>query len=147
MFEKANKIIEDFGHQKLAEAQSSGRSMGITHAATSPNPDDSLGRMKVSFARRAGDLITAIRFTLRRNLFYAYYGAGRGQGGKKGSVWTNAAGERRKTAPSSLGKAGTGNRDAKPFLDVISRDADDMLAEVAAANMDEIMDNSFKIFK
>lgn len=147
MFEKANKIIEDYGREKLAESQSDGRSMGITHRPDSPSPGDSLGEMKVSFSRRSFDMITAIRYSLRRPLFYTLHGAGRGQGGKKGSTWYTADGDRRKTDPASLGKAGTGSREAKPFLDSITRDADKLMDDVAGATMDEIVDRSFKKFK
>lgn len=92
-------------------------------------------------------MITAIRYSLPRSLFYPYFGAGKGHGGKKGSVWFNASGERRKTNPASLGKAGTGGRQAKPFLNTITRDAEDLMDDVAAATMDDIVDLSFKKFK
>lgn len=144
MFDKANKIIEEYGEKKVQEAKADGKSMGITHRTNSPSPDDSLAGMKVSFSRRANDLITAIRYSLRRTLFYAYHGAGNGQGGRKGSTWFTAAGERRKTNPDSLGKAGTGSREAKPFLDTIDRDVPQLIDDVAAATMDEIVDRSFK---
>lgn len=143
-FDKVNEIITNWGKRKLADAQSSGRGMGIQHTVTSTSPDESLGHMKVSFKKKAGDQISAIAFSLRRHLFYVYYGAGRGHGGKKGSTWYTAGGERRKTNPASLGKAGTGNREAKPFLDTIDNDVDDLLNDVAEASMDAIFNNSFK---
>lgn len=147
MFEKANKIIEEYGRRKANEVKADGRGMGITHRRNSPSPDDSLHGIKVSFSRRAFDMISAIRFSLRRTLFYAYHGAGKGHGGRKGSVWNTSNGDRRRTDPKSLGKAGSGTRQAKPFLDTISRDADQLMDKVAEATMDEIFDQSFKIFK
>ena len=39
-----------------------------------------------------------------------HYGAGRGQGGQKGSTWKTPGGAMKSTKPASLGKAGSGNR-------------------------------------
>lgn len=146
-FDKVNDIITNWGNRKLKDAQSSGRSMGIRHARSSPSPDDSLGNMRVSFKKRVGDQISAISFQVRRHLFYVYHGAGKGKGGRKGSVWYTSGGERRTTDPESLGKAGTGSRRAKPFLDTIDKDVEPLLDEVAEASMDAIFDKSFKQFK
>ena len=147
MFDKANKIITEFGERKLREAVSDGRSRGIKHRSNSDSPADSLANMKVGFGRRAMDLISVITYSLRRSLFFTYHGAGNGQGGKKGSTWQTKTGDRRKTATSSLGKAGTGNRTEKPFLDVITDGAEKMIDDVGEATMDEIFDKSFKRFK
>jgi hypothetical protein len=146
-FDRVNEIIEAWGKRKLKEAQSSGRGMGIRHSADSPNTGESLANMKVSFKRKLGDQISAITFKLRRTLFYVYHGAGRGYGGSKGSTWYTSDGERRKTNPASIGKADTGGRQAKPFLDVIEEDVPNLLDDVAEATMDAIFENSFKHFK
>ncbi len=142
-FDKVNEIITSWGRRKLEDAQSAGRGMGIQHTPASSSPNDSLGNMKVSFKKKIGDQISAISFQLRRSLFYVYHGAGRGHGGKKGSIWYTNKNERRTTNPMSLGKAGSAPRQAKPFLDTIDKDVDGLLDDVAEASMDAIFNNAF----
>lgn len=142
-FETVNAIIKDWGEQAQQRAKSDGRAKNIKHRDHSPSPDDSLEGMKVSFKKRAGDLITSIAFNMRRTLFYVRSGAGRGYGGAKGSTWTNAAGDRKHTNPASLGKAGTSPRVEKDFLKEVDESSAALIDEVALATMDEIFSQAF----
>jgi hypothetical protein len=61
-------------------------------------------------------------------------GAGRGQGGLKGSRWITAKGVTKRTNPASLGKADSGNRKAKPFIDAYldSPNGTELLGDIVA---------------
>ena len=74
----------------------------------------------------------SVGFTLARHGVFLHYGAGTGEGGIKGSSWTDRYGKLKKTNPQSLGKAGTGNRNEEHwFNSVINRNAGE-LADIAA---------------
>ncbi|SKD10101.1 hypothetical protein SAMN05660461_6001 [Chitinophaga ginsengisegetis] len=142
-FERINNLIKDWGNQALHKAKNEGRSKGIRHRSGSPSESDSLEAMTISYKKRAADMITAVVFNLKRSLFYVRAGAGRGYGGAKGSTWTNAAGERKRTDPSSLGKAGSTPRVEKDFLKDVEESSQAMIDQVALATMDEIFNQAF----
>jgi len=70
--------------------------------------------IKPKLGKKYGD-INRISFGIQRYGIFLIKGAGRGYGGQKGSSWTNAEGERVRTATSSKGKMGTGKRKARDF--------------------------------
>ena len=142
-FDKVNQLIVNWGNDKLREVKSSGRKLGIRHRKDSNSDSDSLENLSVKYPKRAGDVITAVVYKLRRVLFYAYHGAGRGQGGAKGSTFYNSKGERKRTNTGSLGQAGNPPRKAKHFLDPVSNDAENLVIEVAAATCDTIFNTAF----
>lgn len=142
-FDNVNTIIRKWGEDKLKEAKAKGRSLGIRHVSGSPSESDSLDGMTVKFKKRAGDIISVLVFTFRRHLHYVRNGAGRGYGGNKGSTWQNKDGERKRTNTASLGKAGTGVRTAKPFLDPVDTGVQMLLDDVAEASMDAVFNNAF----
>lgn len=79
----------------------------------------------------------SVGFSLARHGVFLHYGAGSGQGGLKGSSWTDRYGRLKKTNPKSLGKAGTGNRDEEHwFNSVIERNADELADIVAEYSLD-----------
>lgn len=51
-----------------------------------------------------------------RTGIYVARGAGKGFGGTKGSTWRTSKGEKRRTNPESLGKAGTGTRQEADWI-------------------------------
>lgn len=112
-----NSAVQQFGNTGLQQLKSIGKSLGITHRSNSLSPGDSLSRMKVRFAFDATGQINKISFTnINRTLIYAAEGAGKGRGGIVGSRWIDFKGGRHITDPKSLGKAGSGNRRQKPFI-------------------------------
>jgi hypothetical protein len=142
-FEKVNDTIKAWGGKALRQAKSDGRAKNIRHRDFSTSPNDSLEAMTITYRKKAGDLISAIVFNIRRTLFYVRNGAGRGHGGTKGSNWTNAAGERMRTNPDSLGKAGISPRIAKDFLKEVDDSSSSLIDDVAEATMDEIFNQAF----
>lgn len=60
-----------------------------------------------------------VGFSFVREGVYVHKGAGKGQGGTKGSKWYNLKGEQKSTQLSSLMKMGTGNRQPKEWFDPI----------------------------
>ncbi len=142
-FDKINRAIKDWEIRTLAKIKRRGRGMNIRHRPGSDNPNSSLDKMRTKESRRRGDLISSISFIFRRSLIYTYYGAGKGRGGKKGSTWYDEDGKRHKTNPKSLGKAGTGGRTAKPFLDVVEDEIDELADVVTEKTGDVIVANIF----
>ncbi|MDR6565462.1 hypothetical protein [Chitinophaga ginsengisegetis] len=142
-FERINETIKNWGQQALRKAKTEGRSKGIRHRSGSPSESDSLEAMTISYKKRAADMITAIVFNLRRSMFYVRAGAGRGYGGAKGSNWTNAEGERKRTDPTSLGKAGISPRAEKDFLKDAAETSQSLIDQVALQTMDEIFNQAF----
>ena len=79
----------------------------------------------------------SVGFALARHGVYLHYGAGRGQGGNVGSRWTDRHGQVKRTAESSLGKAGGHPRHAEHWFNgVIERHAEELAAIVAEYSLD-----------
>lgn len=72
----------------------------------------------------------AIAYSFERYLAYRMKGAGRGQGGTKGSSWYDKSGTRKRTNPLSLGKMNTGKRVA---TDVFNETIDHELPQLSGA--------------
>lgn len=76
-------------------------------------------------ARRVG-------FRFSRHGVHLHYGAGRGYGGAKGSVWLDRLNYVRRTNPESLGKMGTGAREANDWFNPVLEQHLQQLADIAA---------------
>lgn len=144
---KFNEAVKGWGAAARAKLQSTGSSLGITHRDNSPSSGDSLKKIKDKYGQDNTGFINKVTFTtINRSLIYTTYGAGKGRGGAKGSRWIDKYGNRKSTNAASLGKAGTGGRSAKPFIDITLNSADgvEALADIVAENTgDAIIDNLY----
>ena len=85
----------------------------------SPNRSgEGLDSLKSGTGKSFGE-INRVSFGFNRYLVFVHKGAGKGQGGTKGSSWISASGQRKKTKMSSLGKMNTLNRHKKEFLNPV----------------------------
>ena len=112
--------------------------LGIEHG------DDGFDKITVS-TRKSYGMVNRVSIKFKRTGIYSEKGAGRGYGGKKGSKWKNAKGEIKSTNPRSLGKAGTGNRKAKPWFNPVVEQFADQLAEKLADEFVEVTINRLMI--
>lgn len=79
----------------------------------------------------------SVGFSIARHGVYLHYGAGRGQGGRVGSKWTDRYGRLKKTTPDSIGKAGIAPRMAEPWFNgVIERNAQELADILAEYSLD-----------
>lgn len=97
-------------------------------------------RTKARYGKKEG-LINKVSLSFSRAAVFREKGAGRGQGGQKGSRWKNAKGESIKTNPKSLGKMNSGNRTEKPLVNPI---IDDFVDDLTSAVASEFVTLSFK---
>lgn len=112
----------------------------VKHRSDSPSPSASLPKIRHKLFKQYG-AVSRITITYPRELVWTMVGAGKGRGGLKGSRWVDKYGAKHKTDPKSLGKAGTGGRTAKPFLQE-SLDSEigiDELANIVAEEAGNIM--------
>lgn len=100
-------------------------------------------------------LIHRVGFSFPRHGIYIHKGAGRGQGGWIGSKWeklkevngvTVGTGIVRHTDPASLGKQGTGNRQAYPWFDTTIRAHIHRLEEIALNYFDTMIIDATRIY-
>lgn len=142
-FEIQNQQVQQWAADTDRGMQQTGTSFGITHRQRSSSPSASLPKVKGRLVMADGS-VTAVKFSVPRHLFYVHHGAGSGQGGKKGSRWTTAAGISKRTNPESLGKAGTGNRTEKPFIkNTLDRQVP-VLADIVASTGAAIVTSAIK---
>lgn len=142
-FDKQNDRI--IGWETKTEAALKGKTnaLGIKHVATSPSPSSSVARIKGKVTYRGG-IIEIVSFKFPRSLVWPHKGAGKGMGGSKGSVWYDKLGIRHKTDPASLGKAGSGSRQIKPWFNSVMESpegVDDLATIVAEESGDSIVNN------
>lgn len=144
---KFNEAIRTWGASAKAQLQATGSSLGISHRSDSPSKGDSLKKIKDKYGYDNTGFINKVTFsTINRSLIYTTYGAGKGRGGRKGSRWIDKHGNRKQTNAASLGKAGSGGRTAKPFIDNMLNSADGInaLADIVAEHTgDTIIDNIY----
>jgi len=144
-FEKNNADIRTWGKDAINQMQASARAMDIIHRADSPSKTASLPRVKDGYREKDGS-INRISIKFPRTLIWTQKGAGKGRGGLTGSKWTDKYGNQKSTNPKSLGKAGTGGRKPKPFMnDVLDgpRGIDELATIVATNTGDAIVANLF----
>jgi len=142
-FEIQNQQVQQWVTDTGLELQLTGTSYGITHRQNSPSPLASLPKVKGRILLVDGSP-KAIKFTVPRHLFYVHHGAGKGQGGSKGSRWITAYGIRKQTNPKSLGKAGAGNRREKPFIKETLGRRVPILADIVATTGASIVTSAIK---
>lgn len=145
--EKYNEAVKAWGATARTQLQATGTSLGIEHRSSSPSNGDSLSKIKDKYGQDNTGFINKVIFSsINRSLIYTTYGAGKGRGGLKGSRWIDKLGNRKSTNLASLGKAGTGGRTAKPFIDKTLGGADgiEALADIVAEHqVDAIIDNIY----
>lgn len=115
-YDTYNDRIKNWTVSAVSGMKQSGREMGIVHRANSPSPKPSLDGLQARLGRDKAFVVNRVTFSLNRSLVWTHYGAGKGMAANKGTSWINKTGIRVKTDPKSLGKAGTGNRRAKPWF-------------------------------
>jgi hypothetical protein len=138
-----NDEVQQWGKGLPDLLRSRGSSYGIQHRENSPSNRSSLNSMRVKYKRSDG-LISLVTLTVNRSLIYTHKGAGKGRGGNKGSRWIDKFGTSKKTAPDSLGKAGTGGRREKPFINDVLEGSQgvEKLADIVAENLATTIVNS-----
>jgi hypothetical protein len=112
----------------------------VKHRPDSPSSGPSVPKIRHKLFKQY-DIVSRITITYPRELVWTMAGAGKGRGGLKGSRWVDKYGARKSTDPRSLGKAGTGGRIAKPFIQE-SLDSEigiDELANIVAEEAGSIM--------
>lgn len=86
--------------------------------------------IRTSKKKQFGEIV-GVGFGFARHGIYVNYGAGRGQGGTKGSKWRNKDDEMMKTKSKSLGLMNTRNRHAVDWFDGNIRMGLKELADIA----------------
>lgn len=145
MYQQLNDDIKEWGGNIAKVVKSAGAGQGIVHRSNSPSKGASLlkTKSKVSFKQ---DRVNKVSIGFPRTLIYTTKGAGKGIGGRKGSRWLNAKGETKKTSSKSLNMLGSGNRQAKDFINkaLDGPDGVNVLADIVARDMgDVVVDNIF----
>jgi hypothetical protein len=144
--DQLNTDIQNWGHSTADKMKAAGASMGIHHSEGSPSPKPSLQQIVARFKYASG-LVHIVSFRVPRVLFYTHKGAGRGMGGHTGSSWADKYGNQHRTDPKSLGKAGTGSRKEKPFINdtLQSPDGLDSLGDIVITKIGDAFINNLLI--
>lgn len=87
---------------------------------------------KVYYDNKYAKEANRIGFSFVREGVYTHKGAGKGQGGTKGSNWYNLKGELKSTQLGSLMKMGTGNRQPKEWFNPIIENQLPQLADLVS---------------
>ena len=90
--------------------------------------------------------IDRVGFSFEREGVYVHRGAGRGQGGWKGSRWYNKKGELRTTNRKSFGLMGFGNRKPKEWFDPVVEGRLPQLADLVAEYSSTLFIDTSRIF-
>jgi hypothetical protein len=144
--DELNSEVQQWGENNALAMQQAGASMGITHRPTSPSKRASLQQINSRLKYDRG-LVHVVSFRVPRALIYTHKGAGKGMGGSKGSSWADKYGTTHKTASASLGKAGTGSRQAKPFINntLSSPTGTDALGDIVVTRLGDAFVNNLLI--
>jgi hypothetical protein len=136
--EKVNIIIQDATTALIPALVAEQAKYGIKHGS------DGMDKIKRSFRKRDG-MINKVTIKIKKSGIYREKGAGKGYGGKKGSKWIDSKGQQKSTNPNSLGKAGTGTRQAAPWFNPVVEKYADQLANKLADEFVEIAFNNLKL--
>lgn len=90
-----------------------------------------LKQQKVSVKKYLGEA-SKIDFAFPYYMVFVHKGAGRGYGGNKTGLFTQSNGRKGKTNPNSMGRMGTGKRQAKPWFNPVLEEQFPALAELIA---------------
>jgi hypothetical protein len=88
--------------------------------------------------------VNRVTFAFPRYMVFLEKGASKGYGGKKGSTWSTK-GTKRKTNPASLGRMGTGPRQARPGYNPTMEKRVPILAELLAKYYADMAINNIRI--
>ncbi|MDR1716322.1 MAG: hypothetical protein LBS20_10795 [Prevotella sp.] len=122
-----NQDVRQWGIDTTKELKGSVRSMITTDRRLS----DSI-KPNFYYDRKYAKEINRVGFSFVREGVYVHRGAGRGQGGWKGSKWYNKKGELKETNENSLGQMGFGNRRPKEWFDPVVEGRLPQLADLVA---------------
>lgn len=147
-FQKYNDAIEVQALKLQADMKQRAASESIRHRKDSPSSGSSVAKLKAKLRQRDG-VINRIGYQFPRALIYTHTGSGKGQGGLLGSRWQNKYGQTMRTNPRSLGKAGTGNRKEKPFIDraLIGPEGVGKISEIAAVELGAVVTGNLFVDK
>jgi hypothetical protein len=101
---------------------------------------------KIYFDRKYGKEVNRVGFSFRREGIYIHRGAGKGQGGYKGSKWTDKYGTLKKTNPASFYKMATGNRHPVDWFNSTIRQELENLADIVANYSADLQIDATRIF-
>lgn len=101
----------------------------VLRLVTSRGPGEK--NQKVEVKKYMGEA-SKIAFAFPYYMVFVHKGAGRGYGGNKTGLFTQANGRKGKTNPKSAGKMGTGKRQAKPWFNPVIEAQFPSLAETIA---------------
>lgn len=148
LYDKYNDEIELQALRLEADMKQRAAQSAIVHRKDSPSPSSSIAKLKSRIRQRDG-ITNRIGYQFPRALIYTHTGSGKGQGGLIGSRWKNKYGETIRTNPRSLGKAGTGNRKEKPFIDgaLIGPEGVGKISEIAAVELGAVVTGNLFIDK
>lgn len=136
--EKVNRIITEKTQQLAPALVAEQAKYGMVHS------NNGIKKVRIITRKRDG-MINKITAQFKRSGIYREKGAGKGQGGAKGSKWVNAKGEQKTTNPNSLNKQGTGNRQPAPWFNPVVEKFADELADQLLDEFVEIAFNNIKI--
>lgn len=136
--EKVNRIILQKTQSLPAALVAEQGKYGMQHSS------NGISKVKATTRKRDG-MINKISLVFKRSGIYREKGAGKGQGGAKGSKWINAKGQQKTTNPNSLNKQGTGNRQPAPWFNPVVEKFADELAQELLDEFVEIAFNNLKI--
>ncbi|MDR1370802.1 MAG: hypothetical protein LBJ72_11865 [Dysgonamonadaceae bacterium] len=89
--------------------------------------------------------IKRVGFSFQREGIYIHKGAGKGQGGYKGSKWTDSYGQLKETNPESFLKMGTGNRKPIEWFNPVIESQIESLADIVAEYSGDLQINATRI--
>jgi len=144
-FEKNNNDIRTWGKDVVNKMGATAKTMDVRHRPNSLSKSASVPKLKDRYREKQGS-IDRISIRFPRSLIWTMKGAGKGRGGLKGSKWTDKYGNSKSTNPRSLGRAGTGGRTEKPFINNVldgPRGVDELATIVAINTGDAIVGNMF----
>ena len=135
--QRFNQRIREAGKDILSDIKREADAEGIVHRENSPSKGASIAKMKDKYKQQDG-AVNKISYVLNRSLIYTHKGAGKGRGGAKGSSWVNKYGVTKTTKETSKGKAGTGGRKEKPFINKILEQDGNGIDKIAFIAADEL---------
>lgn len=115
----AGQTLQQVKNKYISNVQSPGRS------------GEGLNSLKIGTGKSFGQ-INRISLGFNRYLVWLMKGAGKGQGGSKGSSWLNKNGVRVKTNPASMGKMNTAKRKEKDLFNSVLEQQLPKLADIVA---------------
>ncbi|RYG07794.1 MAG: hypothetical protein EOO07_26765 [Chitinophagaceae bacterium] len=122
--ENYNREVGQWGNQTKRKLK-----LEVLRLVTSRGPGQK--NQKVSVKRYLGEA-SKIDFAFPYYMVFVHKGAGRGYGGNKTGLFTRAKGGKGKTNLSSMGRMGTGKRQAKPWFNPVIEAQFPFLAEIIA---------------